>query len=185
MKRYVIFLIIGLLVLSGFGAFALPDEDIKVVIKSINFPRPVVNEGDKFFKISMPNTNSFLMRQDKPLLPCYLETFTYEIGTIINSVSCIPNDIKQQEISYYIMPTPEAVSAGFSIGKDDIQVSSVDYGEDIYPNTWYSYDVGRGRYNNEPCVIVKVQVFPVQYNPVEGVIEWSNKMDIIIKVAIY
>ena len=121
MKRFVTFLIVGILVLSGFGAVALPDENIKVVIKSINFSHPVVNERNEFVKISMPKTNSFLMRQDKPLLPCYTETFTYQIGTIINSISCIPNDIKQQKISKYIMPTPEAVTAGHSINKDDKQ----------------------------------------------------------------
>ena len=181
MKRFVTFLFVGILVLSGLGAVALQDENIKVETKSINFSHPIVNERNEFVKISMPKTNSFLMRQNKPLLPSYIETFTYQIGTVINSVSCIPNDVKQQKISKYIMPTPEAVSAGHIINKDNKQVTTIDYGKDPYPNTWYTYDVGRGRYNNEPCVIVKVQVLPIQYNPAEGIIEWSNKMDIIIE----
>ena len=181
MKKLLIIFIVGILVLSGLGTVALQDENIKIETTSINFSHPIINERNEYIKICMPNTNSFLMRQDKPLLPSYTKTFTYQIGTLIKSVRCTPNDIQKQTISKYIMPTPEAVSAGLVLNKDENKDSSINYGKDPYPNTWYTYNVGRGRYNNEPCVIVDLQVFPIQYDPDDRIIEWANNIDIFIE----
>jgi hypothetical protein len=178
MNKFLPFLVVGILVLSGLGAVAFTEKDTKFETNSKNFSNPTIIDEDDYLKINMKETNSFLMRQNKPLLPSYIKTFTYPFGTLIKSVSCTPNDIQQQTISKYIMPTPEAVTADYEINKEKNKVSTIDYGKDPYPNTWYTYDVGSGKYDNEQCVIVKIQFFPIQYHPADGIIEWASNVDI-------
>ncbi len=181
MKKLLPLLIVGILVLSGLGAVALPDENTKFVTKSINFSHPTTTNEDEYLTINMINTNSFLMKQNKPLLPSYIQTFTFPFGTKIKGISCKPNDIHYQTIPKYIMPTPEAVSGECSIKNEKVQSSTINYGLDPYPNTWYTYDVGSGIGNNGRCVIVKIQIFPVQYYPAENIIEWTSNVDIILE----
>jgi hypothetical protein len=181
MKKILPIIIIGILVLSGLGASAIKDEKSKLEITSINFLNPILKDKSDFVEISMPKTNSFLMMEDKPILPSYKETYTYQVGTIIKSITCKLDDIQQKTISKLVIPTPEAVSASFTIKNQINHKNTIDYGEDLFPNEWFTYDVGRGRYYGEACVIVELQVFPIQYNPAEGIVEWANNFEIIIE----
>jgi len=179
-KNIVSLLAVGILVLSGFGAVALPGNNTEEKTISLDFSQPTITDEDQYVAIDMSETNSFLMEQNKPMLPSYIHTFTYPFGTQIKSVSCTPNNIQQQTITKDIMPTPEAVSAGYDMGIKKTQTST-DYGTDPYPNTWYEYDVGCGLDGQDRCIFVKVQVFPVQYHPAEKMIEWSSDIDIVVE----
>ncbi|EMR74666.1 Peptidase C25, gingipain [Thermoplasmatales archaeon SCGC AB-540-F20] len=181
MKRILPLLVVGILVLSGFGAVAFPCENTKFESKSINFSYPTITDENEYITINMVETNSFLMKQNKPLLPSYIQTFIFEFGTKIKSVTCTPNDIHKQTISKYIMPTPKAVTGGNTQSNEKFHVSTVNYWLDPYPNTWFTYDVGSGINNNERCVIVKVQIFPIQYHPADRIVEWASNVDIIVE----
>jgi len=181
MKKLLPLLVVGILVLGGLGAVALPDDNTKFEIKPINFSYPTITYENEFVKINMIKTNSFLMEQNKPLLPCHVQTFTFPVGTKIKSVSCKIEDTQRQNIPKYIMPTPKAFSAGKTIRMEETDVYNINYGIDPYPNTWLKYDVGRGIINDEQFVIVKTQVFPIQYHPANSMIEWANKIDIIVE----
>lgn len=181
MQKMLIIFIVGILVLSGLGAIALPYDDIKVEKKSISFSNPIITEEDEFLTVSLKETNSFYIRDEKPLLPCYIKTFTFPYDTKINSVTCKPNNIRQRKISKNIIPSPTAVSAGFTIKKEAYKVSEIDYGIDPYPNKWYNFDIGVGKYNGEQSVILKVQFFPVQYHPAKDIIKYASSVDITVE----
>jgi hypothetical protein len=176
-KRILSIVVVGILVLSGLGAVALASGNTQQKIVSVAFSQPVINEQNQYAVVSMDGTNSVLMRQNKPMLPSYIETFTFPFGTEIISVSCTPNNVYQQTISKNIMPTPVPVLAGDNVENTQGPTS---YDIDPYPNTWFEYGVGSGLNGLDHCVFVKVNVFPVQYNPAENLVSWSDDVEIII-----
>jgi len=181
MRKIVPILIVGILVLSGLGAVALSYENTKFETKSIKFSYPIITDEEEYMTINMEETNSFLMKQNKPLLPSFIQTFTFDFGTKIKSVICTPSDIHRQTISKYIMPTPETFIGGYTINNEKVRISNLNYGTDPYPNVWYTYVVGSGIKDNEQCVIVNVQFFPIQYHLAENMIEWASNVDIIVE----
>ena len=179
MKKLLPILIVGILFLSGLGVVALSDGNkIKQKITTINFSQPLLQERSQYITIDIDETNSFLIKPNKPLLPSYIHTFTFPFGTKIKSVECTPSNIQQQYVSKKIMPSPEPVLAGHKIIQAE---KSVSYDNYPYPNTWYEYDIGCGIKNNERCIFVTVQAFPVQYIPSENMVKIAGDFKIDIK----
>jgi len=177
-KRILSIVVVGILVLSGLGAVALASENnYQQKIVSVTFSRPIINEQNQYATISIGGSNSVLMRQNKPMLPSYIETFTFPFGTKITRVSCMPNTIHQQIISKNIEITPAPVLAGDNVKNAK---SSIKYDTDPYPNEWFEYNVGCGLNGLDHCVFVKVNVFPVQYNPAENIISWTDNVEITV-----
>ena len=160
MKKFLPILIVGILVFSGIGVTALQKESTDYEIKSVNFSNPILREINNFVEVDMPKTNSYLMFEGKPLLPSYKETFTYDVGTIIKSVTCKIDEIKTKSISKLIMPTPQAISANMKIKNTN---ALIDYGLEPFPNEWFTYNVGRGLSKDKPCIVLDIQVFPVSF----------------------
>jgi Peptidase family C25 len=57
---------------------------------------------------------------------------------------------------------------------------TLDYGTEVYPATWFGYTVGCGLYDGVLSTIVNVDVYPIQYHPVEKIVEWAGQTDIVI-----
>ncbi|ENO12466.1 Peptidase family C25 [Thermoplasmatales archaeon SCGC AB-539-C06] len=169
MKNLIPVAIIGILILSGIGASALhKTDDVNQKTMTVAFSQPVIKEKDQYVIVEIDGANSVSMGVNEPLLPAYVHTFTFPFGTKIEGVECTPSDIQQQYLSKKIIPSTEPVLAGQQAVQEK---KSVSYAENSYPNTWYEYDVGCGLDNNERCVFVKVQVFPIRYYPSEDLLK--------------
>jgi len=180
MKKVMPILIIGILVISGFGAIADFDvNDNNFVIKDlISFSQPLIKEKDQYIILNIEETNSQLINTNKPILPMHIKTYTFPIGTKILEIECNPYNIQQQYITKKISPSPKPVLIGSKIYYED-KLNS--YIEDPYPNKWYEYDIGCGIDKNEQTLIVKVQTYPIQYYPSENMIKIANDFAINIK----
>ncbi|MDH7516956.1 MAG: C25 family cysteine peptidase [Candidatus Thermoplasmatota archaeon] len=178
MRKIMIFLVVGTLVLSGLGAVVLANENVQEKIVVIDFLQPVVDEQNEYAVVNMQGTNSFLMEQNKPMLPSYTDEFYFPFGTRIKSVTVTPSNIQTQVISKHIIPTPPRVVVGQTM---TIEEEPIDYGTEIYPPVWFEYNVGCGRYNGELSIIVDLEVYPIKYHPLEKIIEWAKEMNIVIE----
>jgi len=176
MRRIISFLVVGILVLSGLGAVALANENTEKKNVLVTFSQPVINEQNEYAVVSMDGTNSFLMRQNKPMLPSYTEEFYFPFGTKIKSLTVTPSDIQTKTISKDVIPTPKRAVVGEAPTNEEEP-----YGTEPYPPVWFEYDVGCGRYNEELNVIVDLQVYPIKYHPVDKIIEWAKEVDVVIE----
>ena len=172
MKKLIPILIIGVLLISGLGAVATPERDLKKV--SMSFSNLLIQEKDDYTTLNLEGTNSVLMRKDHYMVPTRIETFTFPFGTEIKSVQCTPINIHRQTLTKELMITPDPVIVGQTALNEKTQRSA----DSISINTWYEYDVGTGLNGNERSVIVNVQTFPVQYRPSENIIEWAENIEI-------
>jgi hypothetical protein len=178
MKKFTPLCIIGILVLSGLGAVAQPVTEHTHEKVTLRFSEPTIQNENNFVSVSLNEANSFLMRQGKPMLPSYSETFTFPFGTTIKSVTVTPQNIQMQTISKDIQPTPQWVVVGQKATTNTEE--PINYGFEQYPTSWFEYNVGCGLYNGELSIIVNVEIYPIQYHPLEKIREWAQEANVVI-----
>lgn len=173
-----LFLIVGILVLSGLNAVATPSEKIQhSEAKKIIFSKPIIKEEEQYVTIDIKEANGFLMEQNKPMLPSYTHTFTFPLGTKIDNVACEKYDVKQQSLDRKILPTPLAIQIGTTVKNQEITL----YKEEPYPEVYYEYDIGQGiNRNHERAIFVKVSVYPVKYYPAQNMMEYAENMKVTV-----
>ena len=178
MKKIVLFLIVGILVLSGLNAVATPSEKIQhSEAKKIIFSKPIIKEEEQYVTIDIKEANGFLMEQNKPMLPSYTHTFTFPLGTKIDNVACEKYDVKQQSLDRKILPTPLAIQIGTTVKNQETTL----YKEEPYPEVYYEYDIGQGiNRNHERAIFVKVSVYPVKYYPAQNMMEYAENMKVTV-----
>ncbi len=179
MKKFTPLCIIVIVVLGGLGAVAQPITGNTFEKETVRFSEPTIQNTDSFVSVVMSEANSFLMKQDKPLLPSYSRVYTFPFGTRIQSVTVTPQDIQTQTITKDIEPTPQYASIGETT--KTTKQEPINYGTEVYPSTWFTYDVGCGLYDGQLCIIVSVDIYPIQYHPAEKIVEWAGQTDVAIQ----
>jgi len=177
MKKLLSISIIGILIISGLGAFALSDEKSIEEKLLLSFSHPLIKEKDDCISLELEETDSILMKKNHYMIPTKTETFIFPFGTEITSVQCNPSNVHKQTLTKKLMITPEPVISSQTSFNEQYQKYENPHSIDV----WYDYNVGVGINGNERCVFVKVQTFPVQYNPSENTIEWAENIEINIK----
>ncbi len=179
MKKFIPILIVGILVLSGLGAVAQPAIEYTLEKVTLRFSEPIKQIEDNYVSIALNEANSFLMEQGKPMLPSYTKTFTFPFGTKIKSVTVTPQNIQTQVISKDIQPTPARVVVGEEVTTNVKE--PVNYGTESYPSEWFEYSVGCGLYDGELSIIVNLEIYPIQYHPVQKIIEWAQEANVVVE----
>ncbi len=131
MRKMLPLLVVGILALGGLGAVSGTESEKKeITSEKIVFSQPIVDVKDDFVTISTDGTNSFIMEQGKPMLPCYTQKFTFPFGTQIEGVTCTPSSFVTQTVSKDVEPTPLAAIVGTTISTSCIQ--RVNFGTELY-----------------------------------------------------
>ena len=168
-------MVIGVLVLSSFVAVAVSSKELKQEKITLFFSQFSMREMDNHVILELKGTNSVLVKQDHYMVPTRIETFTFPFGTEIKSVQCIPKDIHEQTLTKKLMVAPGPIILGrITTLNSNVQRR----GDPVTMDVWHDYNVGAGINGNERCIFVKVQTFPVQYNPSESTIEWAENIEI-------
>ncbi|KYK21926.1 hypothetical protein AYK25_02945 [Thermoplasmatales archaeon SM1-50] len=178
MKKIISLCIIAIIVLGGLGAVAQQTSENTQEKSTFHFSEPLLKNKNIYASVSLKEANSNLMIQGKPMLPSYVETYTFPFGTTIHSVIVIPKDIQTKTTLKDLEPTPRYTAVGktSSITNEE----PINYGIDPHPSSWFNYRLGCGVYNGEINVIVNVEIYPIQYHPKEKTIQWINEADVII-----
>ena len=147
MKRIVAFLVIGTLVLSGLVAVVSSEkQDFKTTKEKIVFSKPIIKE-EMYTSLKIDEANSYLIKENKPLIPKYTKTYVFPSNTQIIDLRCTVNDIDKLEISKKLQPSPKITTSN-SLMKKVNDKPSYTFTE-IYPENWYEYDIGSGIIEDE------------------------------------
>ena len=173
MKKITLFLA-GVIILSGLATITVSCENISFEKTTLHFSNLQIKENKEEITVELNGTNTVFLKKDHYIVPTRIETFTFPLGTEIKNVRCTPKNILRQQLTKELMITPEPVLAG----ETSITVNNGKPENPLSVNTWYTYDVGCGVTGNQRGVIVKVEVFPIQYYPSEDFIYWADTIDI-------
>lgn len=193
MKKYLSILVIGLLLINGIGAVAYQygnqqtseyhTEKIDLSLHHEKSQFSITSEESTM--ITCKESNTFLSRPGKPLLPKIVKTFELPFG-----VTDIEVDVSFGSTTTATITTPvHASSSLLPLTASNEPVSwepvlrdeSVYQSSNPYPETSFDYKVGCGlNENHKHVTFVTVSVYPVQYIPAESKVTLAEESDITI-----
>ncbi|UCD13923.1 MAG: hypothetical protein JSW60_00460 [Thermoplasmatales archaeon] len=147
------------------------------------FSTPEIKDNNEFLNIHVKEANSFITNNGEPVLPIFIKTLEFPLGTRIKEIRCTSSESIKIQLSKKIIPAPKPI-----IKNDEKEMSNLEKNEKIYssnklfPESWYSYKLGGGlNRNNEHTTFLTIQMNPVKYNPIEDTLQFVNS----IKLEIY
>ena len=181
MKKILPIIIIGVLLLSGLGAVAESEIDLELSMKKeiVTFSNPQIVEKNDEILIQLENANSWLRSIGNPMLPTYIKTYIFPVGTLITDIEVSFSQPQQYLLDKKIITTPHAVSIkeGTTLTENKKSTSST---ISTYPEQQFSYTIRSGIHNNERVIFLTIQCFPVHYLVSEDKIQYYTSAEISI-----
>jgi Peptidase family C25/Propeptide_C25 len=186
MEKIIPIFLMGMLVLSGLGAasftthVSLPQTpNIKNESTSVLFSSPTVSEKDGFVEIQVIGATTQLLEPERPVLPIYVKAYEIPFGSSNIQIVCRAKDTGTLTLTKEVIPARIAPLSKLNERTAYVKDPSVYESAAFYPSTWYSYDLGAGRNeNNQEVIFVKVVCYPVRYSPLNNQIEYAADFDI-------
>jgi hypothetical protein len=189
MEKILPILLMGMIVLSGLGAAAFSTNvsipqttSIKTESATALFlTPPTFSEKDGFVEIQIDGATTQLLEPNRPILPIYIKTYEIPFKSSNIQVICHAKEIRSMTLTKEILPARlvpvSKMSELTSYEKDPAVYGSAEF----YPGSWYSYDLGAGRNeNNRQVTFVKVICYPVRYSPLNHEISLAGSFDITV-----
>jgi hypothetical protein len=186
MEKIVPLVLMGMLVLSGLGAATFsPNVLMKQTMNrtnestSILFSSPNLSEKDGFVEIVIAGATTQSLEPNKPVLPIYVKTYEIPFGSSDIQVTCRTEDIGTLMLTKEVVPARLAPLSKMNERTAYVKDPTVYGSTAFYPDTWYSYDLGAGRNEqNQQVTFVKVVCYPIRYSPLNNQIEYTTGFDI-------
>ena len=183
MKKFLILLLVGILVASGFGALAVSDKknyDTKIKEEIIIISEPIIKETGQYATVNIKEATSFLLEPGKPLLPVVTQVFTLPFETKIISVDMTISDSKELILQKEVQPAPRPVPVDIGINASNkaIMDTTVYGSSELYPTSDYNYITASGLKQEEHVLYLVVKWYPIRYSPLQNKIYYSTKADI-------
>ncbi|MCK4333132.1 MAG: peptidase C25, partial [Thermoplasmatales archaeon] len=185
MKKMLPVLVLGTLILAGFGAIAEPEDNYETRenLETISLSEPTLkeNEENKYTTIELKESTSHLMKTGEPILPVINKKYTFPLGAKIKNVGVTFSGITKQVLTKKIMPAPAPIPL---LANENMEVEKVEekkavYTSDkLYPAKQYRYSLHAGLEGKEHVIILNLQCFPIQYMPDENTIYSADTMNI-------
>ncbi|PNX45331.1 MAG: hypothetical protein BV459_08755, partial [Thermoplasmata archaeon M11B2D] len=114
---------------------------------------------------------------NKPVLPIYVKTFQIPFRSTDIQVLCTPQNIGTMTLEKEIIPVRVSPLSKMSEQTEYVKDPAVYGSAALYPNAWFSYDLGAGRNENDVQVtFVKVVCYPVRYSPLNNEITYTSRI---------
>lgn len=170
MKKILPILIVGVLIIGGFGAAVATQETKKenTIQEKITFSEPVLTAHGGFTTVQIKETTCSSTDPGYPVLPYYTKVVTFPLGTIITSVTCGASSEKVIDVPQDVTPAPEPTPTDVSSTSGNaltIKNQVVYSSAQLYPVNRVSYQVGGGLDGNTHVTILSISYYPIQYSP--------------------
>jgi len=188
MKKILAIVIIGIVIISGFGTITyatnttIPTPDSTTQTTTVRFTEPpTLIEKDGFNQIELTGATTQLLEQHKPILPLYVKTFEIPFKSTNIQVTCTQKQINTMTLAQDIIPAMIAPLSKMTQTTTYVTDPSIYDSTQWYPQTWYTYDLGAGRNQQDQQVtFVKVICYPVRYSPVNHLVDYTEGFDVTV-----
>lgn len=182
-------LFLQLVFISGITAVEIQDKNIEKEqpnIQSIeivqHFSAPTITNSEDYVNIHVKETNSFISNVGEPILPIYLQTIEFPLGTHILDIKCTYSSVNEMQITKKIIPSQKPIIWDNKISVETEVNEEIYNTNQFYPMEWFSYRLGGGlNKNNLRTTFLTLQFHPVRYNPVADNIQFVEdiKLEVI------
>ena len=186
-KKIMSVLIVSLMLLVGLGAgiTSIAEDANNTILydtKSISMvtSQPVFLDKGEFTTIELEQSETYLSKSGKPMLPVVSKTFSFPIGTKINGVT-VDMQTQQYHLDKQVTPTPLFIASAVEVNQAELEEKRIDEATyssaEIYPSEQYTIKYGVGIKDMEHVIFVNVKCF-TQYSPANNEVTIPTNIDI-------
>ncbi|MBN1860003.1 MAG: hypothetical protein JW840_00925, partial [Candidatus Thermoplasmatota archaeon] len=177
--KSMLYFVVGILILSGLTVVGMSDAGEKQETLQLSFLAPIVVEHDGYVEIQVDGTTEYLAEPDRPVLPVLVKTYQIPFRSTDIQVMCSVHDIGSMKLTKQVVPARIVPLSQVSELTGYVTDPVVYDSEAFYPESWFSYDLGAGRNEeNVQVTFVKVVCYPVRYSPMNNEIQYAGGFDI-------
>ena len=177
MKKLLVFIIMGFLIINGPFVLGSSDYKIKHIIINLNFSNPVIEDTGDYVRIDLEGANSEFLIEGFYMVPVYQQKIFLPFGAKIQDIDCKIDKIHNQVVDKKLRINSNPL---IMYQLDSSRVVSVSPGLCV-KDLWFEYSVGTVLHNNIRQVILELIVYPVRYYPDEDYFEWFENAEILIE----
>ena len=186
MKRILPVLLVGVLIISGFGAgVAVNAESEKLLLQEdIYFSEPALIDQNNYLSVEIKEATSYATSPGNPMLPMYTKLFSFPLGTIIKDVSFTAASEQTIELTKEILPAarPTPISDSLIIPSNQKQVKNEEVysAQNTYPLSRLDYQIGAGLDENEHVILLSICYYPLLYLPQQQTLLFTPSVQITV-----
>ena len=173
------YLVIGLFLVGSITTLGI-GKQAAVNEKTFNlqFVEPKTTEtniGTNIYtQVSIGGADNTYYAAGEPVLPMYITTVEFPLGTSVTNIEFVPQTIKTMTLPNKIIPAAQAVTLDSENPVAQyIEDESIYGSAQYFPDNWFDYSTGGGlNSNNEHTTFVNVRTFPVRYSPATNTIQY-------------
>ena len=188
MKKIMILLIVGVLLISGIGSQAVSlnkttSTSKETILQSIytDISSVQIKDTDDEYVSVCFNDENYLMNPGQPMIPRVIKKFELPFGATNIKIETAPQEIQELTLSKEIIPassplplTPRTNSV--TSAQKDVTIYTSD---EYYPHSWSSFHVGCGlNQKGKRVTHLTINIFPLRYRPASGRIDVAQTIDI-------
>ena len=145
---------------------------------SQQFSMPEIKDNDEFLNIRLKEANSFIKNTGEPILPIFLKTFEFPLGTHIKEINCICSKTEEMHLTKEIISASKPIPWNYGEDTTDLEKNEEIYSSNqLFPKSEYSYKLSGGlNRNNKPTTFLTVQLNPIRYAPSKDSMEFVKSM---------
>ncbi|MCJ7697626.1 MAG: C25 family cysteine peptidase, partial [Thermoplasmata archaeon] len=186
MKKILPIIVIGILLISGFGAaVTINNKSEELTIRDdLKFSEPSITDENNYISIQIDEATSYATFPGNPVLPVYTKLLTFPFGTIIKDVTFTASSVQVKELSKEVIPAPQSSPVSStpisSTNGKLVKNHAVYFSTSTYPLTRLSYRVGAGMSGNDHVTLVSVQYYPLLYSPQQHTLIFTPEAQITV-----
>ena len=178
MKNSVSIIVVGLVVLTSFGAAAisLDDQEQTVIADFMYFSPPDYLIQNDYTYLSLSEATARIVQTNMPNLPMVTKVYTFPFGTTIDGVNVVFGSSTEIQLEKPVMfsPAPQ-VTADEDEVKIETEGSTLQSQESWYPISEFSYRVGCGLNDGTHVVFLALQLYPLQYKQEDQTVRYYDE----------
>jgi hypothetical protein len=190
LKKIIAITIIGILIVSGFGAVVAglnSNFDIKndnILSLNIKYPEVRINKySEEYLEFNYENEGTFFMNPGNPIMPEEIELIELPFGATNINVEVNINNLQKTDIDKQIRPSPAPLPLNYenAIGLNYYKNKEIYESDSLYPSNWFDFSTGCGINENfDHVTYLSIHVYPYRYSPANNLIYYFDDAEIII-----
>ncbi|MBN1280297.1 MAG: hypothetical protein JXA00_01465 [Candidatus Thermoplasmatota archaeon] len=178
MKNISAVFVVGLVLLSGVGAFGASSSEnqtIHTTVETVSFSPVMIQEEDDCARIVLPEATSVTSTPGGYALPVVTRVYTFPFRTRITEVSVRFSEALDKPVSHPVQQVQDPLP-----DTDVPQVHTSYSSETAVDTPSFSYHLAAGRQHDQVVTFVAIHLYPVGYLPAEELIRYAESAQITV-----
>ena len=177
---------ISIILLLNVGLILSPQAEENVsemLLCSYDFSQPMIIEEDGFTKVTLTECDSYQFNPGHPLLPMVKEVHVLPFGSIVQSVTFSTKTSYRKGIDAQVTPCETPLPLHVKQSQPLYFPDETIYQQDsLYPEIPYKISMNTGIHNREHVSYLTIEYYPVQYNPYQEELFWTEHSELSISL---